>query len=91
MHDRITNGGIELFVFSLCLLVFQNPNKNLSLTYTLSTLRLIGGSWPGEGRVKIYTEVPGERFVTMTGIKVMLELSVVNLGILLLSVLHIVH
>ena len=37
------------------------------------------------------TEVPGELFVTMTGIKVMLKLSVVNLGILLLSVLHAVH
>ena len=37
------------------------------------------------------TEVPGERFVTITGIKVMLKLSVVNLGILLLSVLHAVH
>ena len=37
------------------------------------------------------TMVPGERFVTITGIKVMLKLSVVNLGILLLSVLHAVH
>ena len=37
------------------------------------------------------TMVPGELFVTMTGIKVMLKLSVVNLGILLLSVLHAVH
>ena len=35
--------------------------------------------------------VPGERFVTITGIKVMLKLSVVNLGILLLSVLHTGH
>ena len=47
VHDRITNGGIELFVL-------QNPNKNLPLTYTLATLRLIGGSRPGEGRVEIY-------------------------------------
>ena len=37
-----------------CLFVFQNPNKKLPLTYTLATLRLIGGSWPGEGRVEIY-------------------------------------
>ena len=34
------------------------------------------------------TEVAGERFVTITGIYMMRELSVVNLGILLLSVLH---
>ena len=55
MHDRITNGGIELFVFSLCLFVcFANPNKNLPPTYTLETLRLIGGSRPGAGRVEIY-------------------------------------
>ena len=55
VHDRITNGGIELFVFSLCLFVcFANPNKNLPLTYILETLRLIGGSRPGEGRVEIY-------------------------------------
>ena len=47
VHDRITNGGIELFVL-------QNPNKKLPLTYTLATLRLIGGSRPGEGRVEIY-------------------------------------
>ena len=47
VHDRIINGGIELFVL-------QNPNKNLPLTYTLATLRLIGGSRPGEGRVEIY-------------------------------------
>ena len=46
-HDRITNWGIELFVL-------QNPNKNLPLTYTLVTFRLIGGSRPGEGRVEIY-------------------------------------
>ena len=37
------------------------------------------------------TTIPGERFVTIIGIKMMLELSVVNLGILLLSVLHTVH
>ena len=37
------------------------------------------------------TEVPGELFVTIIGIKMMLELSVVNLGICLLSVLHTVH
>ena len=37
------------------------------------------------------TMVPGELFVTMTGINVMLTLSVVNLGILLLSVLHALH
>ena len=54
VYDRFTGGGIELFVFSLCLFVFQNPNKNLPLTYTLATLRLIGGSWPGEGRVEIF-------------------------------------
>ena len=47
VHDRITNGGIELFVL-------QNPNKNLPLTYKLDPLRLIGGSRPGEGRVEIY-------------------------------------
>ena len=55
VHDRITNGGIELFVFSLYLLVFQNPNNmNLPPTYTLVRLRLIGGNWSGEGRVEIY-------------------------------------
>ena len=55
VHDRITNGGIELFVFSLCLFVLQNPNNmNLPPTYALETLRLIGGSGPGEGRVEIY-------------------------------------
>ena len=55
VHDRITNGGIELFVFSLCLFVLQNPNNmNLPPTYTVETLRLIGGSGPGEGRVEIY-------------------------------------
>ena len=37
------------------------------------------------------TEVPGELFVTIIGIKMMLELSVVNLGICLLSVLYTVH
>ena len=37
------------------------------------------------------TTVPGERFVTIIGMKMMLELSVVNLGILLLSVLQTVH
>ena len=37
------------------------------------------------------TTVPGERFVTIIGIKMMLELSVVNLGIRLLSVLHTEH
>ena len=37
------------------------------------------------------TEVPGELFVTIIGIKMMLELSVVNLGICLLSVLHTVQ
>ena len=37
------------------------------------------------------TEVPGELFVTIIGIKMMLELSVVNLGICLLSVLHTGH
>ena len=37
------------------------------------------------------TEVPGELFVTIIGIKMMLELFVVNLGIRLLSVLHTVH
>ena len=37
------------------------------------------------------TEVPGELFVTIIGIKMMLELSVVNLGIRLLSVLYTVH
>ena len=45
--------ALELF-FSLCLLVFQNPNVNLPLTHTLATLRLIGGSGPREGRVEIY-------------------------------------
>ena len=54
VYDRLTEEGIELFVFSLCLFVFQNPNKNLPLTYTLAALRLIGGSGPGEGRVEIY-------------------------------------
>ena len=54
VNDRIIDGGIELFVFSLCLFLFQNPNQNLPLTYTLATLRLIGGSGPGEGRVEIY-------------------------------------
>ena len=55
VHDRITNGGIELFVFSLCLFLLQNPNNmNLPPTYTVETLRLIGGSGPGEGRVEIY-------------------------------------
>ena len=34
--------------------VFQNPNKHLPVTYTIATLRLIGGSGPGEGRVEIY-------------------------------------
>ena len=34
--------------------VFQNPNKHLPLTYTIATLRLIGGSGPEEGRVEIY-------------------------------------
>ena len=37
------------------------------------------------------TAVDGELFVTIIGIKMMLELSVVNLGIRLLSVLHTVH
>ena len=37
------------------------------------------------------TTIPGEQFVTIIGIKMMLELSVVNLGIRLLSVLHTVH
>ena len=37
------------------------------------------------------TAVPGELFVTIIGMKMLLELSVVNLGILLLSVLQIVH
>ena len=37
------------------------------------------------------TAVAGELFVTIIGIKMMLELSVVNLGICLLSVLHTVH
>ena len=37
------------------------------------------------------TTVPGERFVTIIGIKMMLELSVVNLGIRPLSVLHTEH
>ena len=37
------------------------------------------------------TTAPGELFVTITGIKMMLELSVANLVICLLSVLHIVH
>ena len=37
------------------------------------------------------TTVPGERFVTIIGIKMMLELSVVNLGIRPLSVLHTGH
>ena len=37
------------------------------------------------------TAVAGELFVTIIGIKMMLELSVVNLGIRLLSVLHTVH
>ena len=34
--------------------VFQNPNKHLPVTYTIATLRLIGGSGPEEGRVEIY-------------------------------------
>ena len=37
------------------------------------------------------TTVDGELFVTIIGMKMMLELSVVNLGILLLSVLQTVH
>ena len=37
------------------------------------------------------TAVAGELFVTIIGMKMLLELSVVNLGILLLSVLQIVH
>ena len=37
------------------------------------------------------TTVPGERFVTIIGMKMMLELSVVNLGIRPLSVLHTEH
>ena len=37
------------------------------------------------------TAIPGELFVTIIGMKMLLELSVVNLGILLLSVLQIVH
>ena len=37
------------------------------------------------------TTVPGERFVTIIGIKMMLELYVVNLGIRPLSVLHTEH
>ena len=37
------------------------------------------------------TTVPGELFVTIIGMKMLLELSVVNLGILLLSVLQTVH
>ena len=45
VHDRITNGGKELFVF-------QNQIR-IPLTYTLATLRLVGGSGPGEGRVEI--------------------------------------
>ena len=34
VHERITNGGIELFVFWFRLFVFQNPNKNTSNLYT---------------------------------------------------------
>ena len=45
---------LELFVFTLRLFVFQNPNMNLPPTHTLVPLILIGGSWPGEGRVEIY-------------------------------------
>ena len=37
------------------------------------------------------TAIPGELFVTIIGMKMLLELSVVNLGILLLSVLQTVH
>ena len=44
-----------LFFRFVCLFVrFANPNKNLPPTYTLETLRLIGGSRPGAGRVEIY-------------------------------------
>ena len=45
---------LELFVFTLRLFVFQNPNMNLTPTHTLVPLILIGGNWPGEGRVEIY-------------------------------------
>ena len=37
------------------------------------------------------TAIPGELFVTIIGMEMLLELSVVNLGILLLSVLQTVH
>ena len=47
-------GKQSCLFFLLCLFVLQNPNKNLPLTYALATLRLIGGSGPGEGRVEIY-------------------------------------
>ena len=40
---------------------------------------------------RFITTVPGERFVTIIGIKMMLELSVVKLDICMLSVLHTVH
>ena len=40
---------------------------------------------------RFITEVAGELFVTIIGIKMMRELSVGNLGIRLLSVLHTEH
>ena len=46
---------------------------------------------PERAEWRSITTVPGERFVTIIGIKMMLELSVVNLGIRPLSVLHTEH
>ena len=40
---------------------------------------------------RFITAVPGELFVTIIGMKMLLELSVVNLGIRPLSVLHTEH
>ena len=46
---------------------------------------------PERAEWRSITAVDGELFVTIIGIKMMLELSVVNLGTRLLSVLHTVH
>ena len=42
VHDRITNGGIELFVF-------QNPNKNTSNLYT-SNFETYWRKWAWRGQ-----------------------------------------
>ena len=50
VNDRIIDGGIELFVFSLCLFLFQNPKKELTTNLYTSKFATDWRKWSWRGQ-----------------------------------------